>query len=358
MSNGIWATVFAIGIVQGIFLVSALLLSRGTNRRATQTLAWLVGVFTLMILGGVLQQVLPLRLSQLVAYVTINIELAIGPLFLLLVRSILEPDRRRSSREALHFLPLTVGVIAWGLFGVLAGDRPRAFGGDLRPLVAAFVVFKASFLYAYLAATVRTLSRGLRQSPQFLAGRQLVSLEWFKRWIIGLGGLASLIYGSFFAEILGVDLPFESDQLGSLLLAVTIYLASLAIVLRPWLLSLKPRPAETDRWTGEATKLVAYLEQERPWLEPELGLADLAVAMGSTENHLSAVINEGLDTSFYGLLSRYRLAEFDRLARDHALSHRSVLDLAFQAGFNSKASFYRIFRKAHGMTPSAYRAAL
>ena len=90
-------------------------------------------------------------------------------------------------------------------------------------------------------------------------------------------------------------------------------------------------------------------------LESELGLADLAAALGSTENRLSSVINEGLDTSFYGLLNHYRLAEFERLARDPASRDRSVLDLAFDAGFNSKASFYRAFREAHSTTPSAYR---
>jgi AraC-like DNA-binding protein len=71
-----------------------------------------------------------------------------------------------------------------------------------------------------------------------------------------------------------------------------------------------------------------------------------------------AVLNEGLSTTFYALLSRHRLAEFERLARDPALRKRTVLELALQAGFNSKASFYRVFRQAHGTTPSAYRAAL
>ena len=58
-----------------------------------------------------------------------------------------------------------------------------------------------------------------------------------------------------------------------------------------------------------------------------------------TQNQLSAVINDGLDTTFYGLLSRYRLEEFRKLAGDPAQRQRSVLELAFAIGFNSKASF-------------------
>ena len=81
MSDVFWQTVFAIGIVQGVFLFVALLLRRSTNRTAARTLALIVGVFTLMILGGVLTQALEPRLAQLVAYLNINTELAIGPLF-------------------------------------------------------------------------------------------------------------------------------------------------------------------------------------------------------------------------------------------------------------------------------------
>ena len=70
------------------------------------------------------------------------------------------------------------------------------------------------------------------------------------------------------------------------------------------------------------------------------------------------MINEGLGTTFYDLVSRYRLAHFERLAGDEALRDRTVLDLAFESGFNSKASFYRVFRRVHDTTPSAYRKGL
>ena len=47
-------------------------------------------------------------------------------------------------------------------------------------------------------------------------------------------------------------------------------------------------------------------------------------------------------------------AEFERLARNAENRDRSVLELAYDAGFNSKASFYRLFRRTHGTTPTAF----
>ena len=61
-----------------------------------------------------------------------------------------------------------------------------------------------------------------------------------------------------------------------------------------------------------------------------------------------------MQTSFYDLVARYRLNEFERLARDAGNRGRSVLELAYDAGFNSKASFYRLFRRVHGTTPTAF----
>ena len=49
---------------------------------------------------------------------------------------------------------------------------------------------------------------------------------------------------------------------------------------------------------------------------------------------------------------------FRDLARDPANQTRGVLDLAFEAGFSSKATFYRYFRAREGVTPNDFRAAL
>jgi AraC-like DNA-binding protein len=102
--------------------------------------------------------------------------------------------------------------------------------------------------------------------------------------------------------------------------------------------------------------LTERLEKDRPWQDPELDLSQLAADMKWSENRLSQVINEDLGSSFYAVLAHYRLAEFERLAQDLDSKERSVLDLAMDAGFNSKASFYRAFRHRYGATtPTAFR---
>jgi len=120
-------------------------------------------------------------------------------------------------------------------------------------------------------------------------------------------------------------------------------------------LSLKAEDPESASWKQDAKGLESYLAQEKPWLDPELRFSDIASSMNWTESRLSLVIKHGMKTNFQSLLNAYRLAEFERLVHDMDSRSRDILTLAFDAGFGSKASFYRVFKEAHGTTPTQYR---
>ena len=44
-----------------------------------------------------------------------------------------------------------------------------------------------------------------------------------------------------------------------------------------------------------------------------------------------------------------------RLLADPAYGNHPILQIAYEAGFNNKASFNRYFKSEVGLTPSAYR---
>jgi AraC-like DNA-binding protein len=359
MSETFWKIVFAVGAAQGVFLCGALLLRRAKNRAAARLLAVIVGVATTMIVAGAATAALPSPFDGLLVFLNINTELALGPLLLLFAHSLLDPDRRLSRRDGLHFLPLALGMIAWGSAWAALGEvgRREAFL-DHHLTVPLYMLFKVGWLFSYIAVTYRALRCDSRISRLHAVGRRPVDLAWLRHGLLVLAGMAGLIYVNDFAGRFGLKQPIQADPFGSLVLAVMIYMVSLMVLQRPWILALRLRPVAANGWNGEVARLTALLERERPWRRPDLSLRDLGRALGSSDNRLSTVIQEGLGTSFYALVSRYRLAEFERLARDPGLRHRSVLDLAYEAGFNSKASFYRVFRESHGTTPTAFRRAI
>lgn len=96
------------------------------------------------------------------------------------------------------------------------------------------------------------------------------------------------------------------------------------------------------------------MAEEKPYLRNDLTLSDLALALGCSSHQLSTLINQQLGEGFYEHINRYRLEQAKHLLA-HGAPSRSILDIAYEAGFNGKNTFYRYFKAHESMTPSQYR---
>ena len=102
-------------------------------------------------------------------------------------------------------------------------------------------------------------------------------------------------------------------------------------------------------------KLRKLMVDEKMYLEPELSLGETANKLGIHAHRLSKLLNVQLSKNFFEFVNEYRVDEFKRLAIDPENKHISLLGLAIDAGFNSKATFNRFFKKSTGLTPSEFR---
>lgn len=100
--------------------------------------------------------------------------------------------------------------------------------------------------------------------------------------------------------------------------------------------------------------LLSYIEEEAPYLNPDLSLRSMAEYLGLHPNQLSWLINECLGKNFNEFINHYRVEAFKRLAKDPANAHITVLGLAYESGFNSKTVFNTYFKKETGLTPKQF----
>lgn len=93
---------------------------------------------------------------------------------------------------------------------------------------------------------------------------------------------------------------------------------------------------------------------EKPFTDQQLTLVKLARQLDISENKLSQVINTRTQDNFFEFVNKYRVElVIDKLkGGEHKSS--TLLGLAFDSGFNSKASFNSAFKKITGLTPSAF----
>ncbi len=102
------------------------------------------------------------------------------------------------------------------------------------------------------------------------------------------------------------------------------------------------------------TELTGYLKDDEPYLQPELTLATVSDHLGYTRNQVSFVINHVLDKTFYDLVNGLRIDHIIARMSSSELN-LSILELGFDAGFNSVSGFYNAFKKQTGMTPAQYK---
>lgn len=105
---------------------------------------------------------------------------------------------------------------------------------------------------------------------------------------------------------------------------------------------------------GLLRQLDQHMTEARPYLDADLSVDQLAHQIGVPTRDLSRAINEGLGKNFFELISDYRIAEARRQL-ERAEPGTTILEVMYDSGFNSKSVFNTAFKKATGMTPSAYR---
>ncbi len=103
-----------------------------------------------------------------------------------------------------------------------------------------------------------------------------------------------------------------------------------------------------------AALLQEHMEEEHPYFEPELTLLRLSKAVNLSANDLSQVINEHFQVNFFDFINGYRVKAFKNAIANGEMDTKSLLGIALESGFNSKASFNRAFKKMTGQTPSEY----
>lgn len=102
-------------------------------------------------------------------------------------------------------------------------------------------------------------------------------------------------------------------------------------------------------------KLEAIMMQEKLYRDPELRLDTLSARIGASKHHVSQVINEYLEATFFEYINQLRVEEAKEMLAGTNRSDLHVIEAAYAVGFNNKVSFNSAFKKATGMTPTQYR---
>jgi putative ABC transport system permease protein len=301
------------------------------------------------------------------SWLPLQFSLALGPLIYFYVLKLTWPEYKFRGKDMLHFSPLLLEVGAEVLevrqsAGTGAATYNTPLFQQVNPVLQ-LLAFVSVGSYLYLST--RLIER-FYQRLKFNGGdRYRYQWRWLRNLLTVFGGLWLL-----WIPCVSADYFYGHHQSGIqayyplylLLAAIFIRIATIAF-LRPTaemqanvpIVSTQPQQAELKRksiWLKQAMKTNCYYQ------DPELTLSSLAEKLAIHPHELSRIINTALKKNFNDFVNEYRVGEVARKMHDTAHDRLTLLGIAYDSGFNSKATFNRTFREMTGKSPAEYKAEL
>lgn len=377
---GLSEVILLFAILQTLLLVAVLLAGPGRTPLPSRLLALLLILLALGLAefvcasAGILQ-----RNPHWIGF-SLPVWFCLAPLYYFYTRTLV--GEALHGKDALHLLPLLLALLLNLPFYLADAHHKQELLSQLTgegfptfPLLAVTLLSLASFqTIAYFYLAYDFLDNYGARARQETANASLLAIEWLKKLSVAFCVFVVVFY------LAAAELFFFYKYRAGLLspyilawgLAGFVFLVSWHMYRRPELFALytpgalprlAPVAAVDSKIKYEKTQLseaqlADYAErlqrcmsERKPWQDGELRLADLADMLNMPAHHLSQLINVTQDLNFFDFINRQRV--------QHAVSllaatgaQANMLDIALASGFNSKASFNRVFKKETGQTPS------
>jgi AraC-like DNA-binding protein len=380
----LYSTPLLILVIQGLLLI-ALLLSRFSKKRRLPDLL-LACILLIMCYHrttytiGFMGWYDTFRNTK-INYYLVNMGMLMAPLIYFYVKSVLNPSFRLRRKHLWHFLPWLLFFVAKAV--ILAYDASQPGFADnqngylvinfqwkyLDPLVT---VFSTAQMLLYLAFSFQLYYRYKNDIQEFFSNLTKKELSWIFSVLLAYSFL--FVYGlvQVFINDLIVEMSWTQKWWIEFLSAVTLlYLGVKGYFTDFGFLkdfgaapsNLQKTEAHTDvndnkdisKKKGALQKL--FLE-EKVFLDPELNLAQLSERLKWNRAEVSETINSGFGQNFNDFVNHYRIEQFKKRLQQGDNKQLSLVGLAFDCGFNSKATFNRVFKKAVQLTPTEYLQSL
>jgi AraC-like DNA-binding protein len=118
--------------------------------------------------------------------------------------------------------------------------------------------------------------------------------------------------------------------------------------------NVKMEGEDTSLLNNWKSKILELVEQEKAYEDAELSLVQMARKLKTNPSLLSKAINQGFGKNFNDFINHYRIEAVKEKLQSGEQKTQTLLGIAYDCGFNSKATFNRAFKKATGTSPKEW----
>ncbi|OIQ41310.1 MAG: hypothetical protein BM563_01090 [Bacteroidetes bacterium MedPE-SWsnd-G1] len=295
------------------------------------------------------------------------------PAFYMYIKSYLYDDARKASHYWWHFIPFLAFALSISPFYFQSGEIKADFIKN-RNIEWLNMIFSYGSLVVIAQGIIYSiLSINMLQHFQYFRGKrlsnkQLSSIKWILQFVLINIVLWAIGTTGAIMDMLNISTPINPFKIYYLGITILMIVLGYFSIRHPYVISMEAsgtlnpvfqKERNENNVTNSADKadlkvITNYIKNERPYLKNDLNLRDLADGTGLTKHRISELLNKELSKSFYDVINEYRINEVIRLIDSGKHKEFTLAHLAEKAGFNSKATFYRVFKKVTGNTPNNY----
>lgn len=313
-------------------------------------------------------------------YWLMPISLALAPLLFFYVKSVTMSRFVFRKKDFLHF-GLAFMLIGFRVFIYIYDSLQPGFhetqNGVLKiaadeVIVQPILVFlDFAVMLLYLAFTFQLFFNYRKKIKQYFSNTYKLELNWVLSFLIAFSVL--FLYGTIqtLINIAITELSYTQEWWFNILMAiVTLYIGIRGYFtdtnkLKKLEFSFTPSPISIPQSDDkqvvsqlEIDMVSAFMKDEKPYLNPDLNLSELADDLKMNRSQLSQVINSGFGQNFNDFVNNYRVNAIKEKLNEGSHKQLSLLGIAYDCGFNSKATFNRVFKKLTQTSPTEYLSTL
>lgn len=352
------------GFLQSLFLLITFALSPKVRKGISGYIAFLIFVLLIGLSGRILYLSdifgKDFRLIAFSEFAT----LLFGATIYLFTRSSLF-NKKFSYADLRHYIPALVYSLAVVLYFMIPDDvtiGARAKTGELRRAIALFMGIALSFNITYWFMSCNLFLRFKKRLQNELS--YTVKSQFFLNFLIAIG-ICLLCWVTVWMISLFGDPMTERSSREAIWLSIAFIILFIAYygIKSPELFRIVPL-VETRKYAqsklsttdldGLKEKLDELMQEKKPYLNGKLLKADLAEMMGVSNPEIARLLNERIGMNFFEYVNYYRIKEFVELAKTDRAKNLTFFGLAQEAGFNSKTTFNKSFKKLMGTSPKEY----
>lgn len=303
--------------------------------------------------------------------------LIIGPVVFFYTKSLLNVDFQLSRRDYLHFLPgmlyLIYSLIVFVIDVFIADEFYFYANGRDKDLANWYQATGLVSMSIYLVLSLKHYANYKKLLFDKVSYADSILFKWIQNFMIAFLGILVLRvlffitnpewgnFGSQFWHYIAFSAVFYFVAITgytNVIKQITLQGEKLKVinVFDDEIQNLDTNKVDVieEDYSEWKSQLMDLMLNERLFKNPRLALSDVARELKTTTKVISAAVNTSFQMNFNDFVNHYRVEAVKNKFEQGEQNTTTLLGIALDCGFNSKATFNRAFKKHTTLSPKEY----